>query len=79
MYLSPAEEDNYCEDILGDRIIKQNDKMQVHFMPTEDVEYYDLKAMREDGDYYIWLNVPAGTFKDIDLTIGSEGPEFTVK
>ena len=79
MYVSAAMEDSFGSDILADRIIKANDKMTVYTMPAEGVEYYDLKVLREDGEYYTWLNVPIGKFSDIDIKLGDNGPEFTIK
>lgn len=79
MYVSVAMEESFGSDLLADRIIKANDKMTVYAVPTEGVEYYDLKVLREDGDFYTWLNVPIGKFSEIDISIGDAGPEFTIK
>ena len=48
-------------------------------MPIENAQYYDIKVLREDGEYYTWLNVPIGTFSKINLALGDEGPEFTTE
>ena len=53
--------------------------MSVYIMPIENAQYYDIKVLREDGEYYTWLNVPVGTFKKINLSLGDEGPEFTTE
>lgn len=79
IYVSKAEVLEYGEDLLKERIVKADDSIKIYFMPIENVQYYDLKVLREDGDYYTWLNVPMGTFGKINLTIGDEGPVFTVE
>ena len=79
-YIAASETDMFGEDLLKERIIKDGDSMNVHFMPTENVQYYDLKVLREDGQFYTWLNVPAPTIKKINLLISSdEGPLFTTE
>lgn len=78
-YIAAAETEEFGEDILKTRIIKNGDSMSVYFMPLEDIQYYDLKVLREDGNFYTWLNVPAGTFEKIELTISDEGPQFVAE
>lgn len=78
-YVAVAETEEFDSDILKERIIKADDSMSVYILPTEDVQYYDLKVLREDGNFYTWLNVPIGTFEKINLMLGDEGPEFTVE
>lgn len=78
-YVAVAETEEFGSDILKERIIKADDSMSVYILPTENAQYYDLKVLREDGDFYTWLNVPVGTFEKLNLMLGDEGPEFTVE
>ena len=78
-YIAVAETEEVGSDLLKERIIKTDDSMSVYILPTDNAQYYDLKVLREDGDFYTWLNVPVGTFEKLNLMLGDEGPEFTVE
>lgn len=78
-FVADADSKEFGEDILKEKIIKVDESMNVYIMPLENVTYYDIKVLREDGEYYTWLNVPIGTFKKINLLLGYEGPEFTTE
>jgi len=78
-FVADADTKEFGADILKEKIIKTGESMSVYIMPIENIQYYDIKVLREDGEYYTWLNVPIGTFKKINLSLGAEGPEFTTE
>lgn len=78
-FVADADTKEFGADILKEKIIKSGESMSVYIMPIENAQYYDIKVLREDGEYYTWLNVPVGTFKKINLALGDEGPEFTTE
>ena len=45
-------------------------------MPPDTYQYWDRRVLTENGNYYTWLNVEIGTFSEITLEIGDEGPVF---
>ena len=81
VYVAEAETDEFGEDLLKEKIIKTDEAMDVYIMPVEYVQYYDIKALREDGNYYTWLNVPLGDKPGkVVLSLSTEeGPLFTTE
>jgi len=81
VFVAKAESGEFGEDLLKEKIIKVNEAMSIYIMPIEYVQYYDIKALREDGEYYTWLNVPLGD-KPAKVILGlssEEGPVFTTE
>ena len=75
--IAPSETDEYGEDILKSKILKVSESADVAFLPSDDSEYRDLRVLGESGNYYIWYNIQFGTFSEITLEMGSNGPIFT--
>ena len=78
MYISPNSLDTFGADILGDSILPQGGKKSVSFVPEDTYSYWDLRVLTENGNIYTWQNIKFGTFSEITLTIGENGPEFSV-
>ena len=75
--IAPSGEEEYGEDILKSKILKMSESAEVSFLPTDSYSYWDLRALTENGNYYIWFNIQFGTFDEITLEIGDDGPVFT--
>ena len=81
MYVKPSSADEFIyddgHDILKKEVLKNGDRRTVSFVPEEDSEYWDLCVKSENNNLYTWYNIGIGTFSEITLSIGDEGPEFT--
>lgn len=78
MYITPNSLEEYSGDILGDKILPQGGKRTVSFVPQDSYTYWDLRVLTENGNIYTWQNIEFGNFSEITLSIGENGPEFTV-
>lgn len=76
MKIAPSGVDEYGDDILKSKILKMSESMGVAFLPPDTYEYWDIRVLTENGNYYTWFNVQFGTFNEITLEIGDEGPVF---
>ena len=70
IYVSPAENDNWGEDILGDDILENGKTFtcQLRF-PLSKVNVYDIGVEDEDGDAYIKWEVTVTNNAQIVFTI----------
>ena len=79
MKIAPSGIDEYGEDILKSKILKMSESLSVAFLPPDTYEYWDIRVLTENGNYYTWFNVQFGTFNEIVLEIGDDGPVFETK
>ena len=76
MKISPSGQEEYGADVLKTKILKATESIDVAFLPPDTYQYWDIRVLTENGNYYTWLNVEIGTFSEITLEIGDEGPVF---
>ncbi|MBO4898121.1 MAG: hypothetical protein J5590_07485 [Clostridia bacterium] len=81
MSLKPASDEDLSvdqeHDLLKD-ILKNGKRCEVAFLPEVETQYWNLSVKTENGNTYTWQNIELGTFSDITLMIGDNGPEFTL-
>ena len=81
MSLKPASDEDLSvdseHDLLKD-ILKNGKRSEVAFFPEEESQYWNLSVKTENGNTYTWQNIELGTFSDITLMIGDNGPEFSL-
>src|SRR5688500_2217467 len=64
LYVSPSNDDEWGEDVLGQDILKNGEKVEIEFARKEKACKWDLKIVDEDDDPIVW--------EDIDLCKASE-------
>ena len=74
--IAPSGIDEYSEDVLKNKILKMSDSISVAFLPPDTYQYWDIQVLTENGNYYTWFNAEIGTFNEITLEIGDDGPVF---
>jgi hypothetical protein len=57
LYVSPAKSDEWGEDILGQDVLKNNEKVDIGFSPKARTCAWDLKIVDEDKDDVEWANL----------------------
>lgn len=56
LYISPADADNWGEDILGRDTLPTDNSVNIHFNRQEKAALWDLRVEDADGDSYTWEN-----------------------
>lgn len=74
--IAPSGLDEYSGDVLKNKILKMSDSISVAFLPPDTYQYWDIRVLTENGNYYTWFNAELGTFNEITLEIGDDGPVF---
>jgi hypothetical protein len=59
VYVSASDKDDWEEDILGEDVLPDGDKVTIHFSKREKACVYDLKVVNEKKKEFVW--------EDIDL------------
>src|SRR5215471_3600126 len=71
MYVSPASQDEWGEDILGIDVLANGESTTIHFSPKERAAKWDIKLVDEDGKPHMRY---AFNLLDIDeITVRSNG------
>lgn len=56
VYVSPADTDNWEEDVMGADILTAGDYVTINFSARDKACHYDLKVVWTDGDEATWDN-----------------------
>lgn len=54
VYVSPADKDEWGEDILGEDTMGDGESVHIKFHPKEEAEKWDLKVEDKDGNSIEW-------------------------
>jgi hypothetical protein len=57
LYVSPSEEDDWEDDILGQDQLENGASVNIKFHPKEQAEHWDLRVEDSDGNALIWTNL----------------------
>ena len=75
--IAPSGTEEFGDDILKNKILKADDVAKVAFVAPDAYTYWDIRVLGESGNYYKWYNAQVGTFYEITLQIGENGPVFS--
>ncbi len=67
LYVSPHNAENWEEDVLGQDVLQAGHSVTIHFSGAENTCYYDIKAVYEDGDKSIKMNLDLCRITDFNF------------
>lgn len=73
MYVSPASEDEWGEDILGIDTLPNGDDTTIHFSPKERAASWDIKLIDENGKEHIRYKFNLLNISEITVTRQKDG------
>ncbi len=73
MYVSPAAEDEWGEDILGIDTLASGDDTTIHFSPKERAASWDIKLIDENGKEHIRYKFNLINISEITVTRQRDG------
>jgi hypothetical protein len=73
MYISPASEDEWGDDILGIDTLADGDDTMIHFSPKERAGYWDIKLVDENGKDHIRYKFNLLNISEITVTKQKDG------
>ncbi len=69
LYLSPAESNEWGEDILGLDILEDGTKANISFAPDASAQLWDLRIEDQDGGFEVWKNIDLSVANEITIVI----------
>ncbi len=72
LYISPKDEDNFGEDILGLDVLADGESAEIKVDIKGDTCVWDLMIEDEDGDSYYWDEIDLCKYKRITLQYTKE-------
>jgi hypothetical protein len=73
LYISPASEDEWGDDILGIDVLANNEDTLIHFSPRERVASWDIKLIDEYGKEHIRYKFNLLNISEITVTKQGDG------
>jgi hypothetical protein len=55
--VSPHDEKEWGEDVMGQDVLGDDEKVDIKFHRSETAEYWDLKIIDKDGHEIVWQNL----------------------
>ena len=78
-YVSPSDDDEWGEDVLGRDVLMHNDKIDISFARKEKACKWDLKIVDEEGDSVVWNNFDLCKAEEITLLYQGKKPTAIIK
>lgn len=78
-YVSPSDDDEWGEDVLGRDVLMHNDKVDISFARKEKACKWDLKIVDEDDDPIVWENIDLCKAEEITLKYEGKKPTAIIK
>lgn len=69
VYVSATTSDSWEEDLLGNEILYNGERLQINFTGGSNHCYWDLKVQDEDGDAFDWRNIDLCTYYEVELVL----------
>jgi hypothetical protein len=79
LYVSPANDDQWGEDVLGRDILKSGESVEITFARKEKSCVWDLKIVDEDKDDVIWEDINLCKAEEITLKYEGKKPTAIIK
>lgn len=79
LYVSPSNDDEWGEDVLGADILKDAAKVDIEFARKEKACKWDLKIVDEDEDDITWEDIDLCQASEITLKYEGKKPTAIIK
>lgn len=79
LYVSPNDEDEWGEDILGKDVLNNGEKAEIVFSRSEKTCSWDLKIVDEDDDEVVWEKIDLCKASHITLKYEGKKPTAIIK
>lgn len=79
VYLSPTNDDEWGEDVMGRDVLKNGEKVMIKFSSAETECNWDLKIVDEEDDDIIWKKLNLCTAEEITLLYEGKHPTAIIK
>ena len=79
LYISPANDNEWGEDVLGVDVLKTGQKVTIKFSHKETECMWDLKIVDEDGDDIVWQDINLCKASEITLKYEGKKPTAVIK
>lgn len=79
LYISPADDNAWGEDVLGKDVLMHNEKTDIEFHPSTEECIWDMKIVDEDGDEVVWVDVNLCKAHEITLLYQNKKPTAVIK
>ena len=79
LYVSPSNDDEWGEDVLGADILANGAKVEIEFARKEKACKWDLKIVDEDEDDIVWEDIDLCKASEITLKYEGKKPTAIIK
>ncbi|HVL69561.1 MAG TPA: hypothetical protein VM364_20045 [Vicinamibacterales bacterium] len=79
LYVSPTEDDEWGEDILGRDVLKNGESADISFSRREKACKWDMKIVDEDDDEVVWTAIDLCKASHITLRYEGKKPTAIIK
>ena len=73
VYVSESDNDDWEEDILGEDILEDGERMNINFSTTSRKRYWDLKTVDEEGDEEVYERFDLSRIRKITVYYNEDG------
>ena len=67
IFISPHSSDKWEENVLGDKLLKNDESIDISFSPKETAEKWDIRVEDSDGNPIEWDNLKLSEITDVIL------------
>lgn len=79
IYVSPSDDDEWGEDVLGKDVLKNGERIDIEFSRKESTCKWDLKMVDEDKDEGVWENLDLCTINELTIMWEGKKPTAIIK
>lgn len=79
LYVSPSNDDEWGEDVLGRDVLEDGQKVDIQFSRGDKACKWDLKIVDEDEDDVIWEDIDLCKASEITLKYEGKKPTAIIK
>lgn len=79
LYVSPADDDEWGEDVLGKDVLADGESVEIKFSRKEADCVWDLKIVDEDDDEVVWTDIDLCKASQITLKYQNGKPTAEIK
>jgi hypothetical protein len=78
-YVSPADDNEWGEDVLGKAVLNNNESAEIKFSRKETDCVWDLRIVDEDDDEVVWSDIDLCKASEITLFYKNGNPTAQIK
>jgi hypothetical protein len=79
LFISPADKDDWGDDVLGQDTLPNGEEMEVNFSPKEKAAFWDIRVEDEDGGSIEWEKLCLTEIVKVALHFNKKTKEATAK